>query len=288
MLDEMVIDSIRRFESIGYTERFETAQGGLRSQQTGVLHPADGLEAEHVVALGRASPATGDALLFALRSRVDGAKGTWVVARDAGLPRDAERLVQRLAGANPKRTWTSRLPLGPARAGDHVLDGLQVGVGGASLLALWFLLVDSWLREPLFTPSLVGNRLFGRGVDAHELTIDLGSVALVVVLHGLLFALFGIATAWFVGRHVERPRFPGLFLGVFVALEAGFVLGSELLIPGAASTIGHGFILVGNAVAAAGMAFYLRWLQPHPADPRKAFARGEAASRVARTTRRAR
>ena len=288
MLDEMVIDSIRRFESIGYTERFETAQGGLRSQQTGVLHPADGLEAEHVVALGRASPATGDALLFALRSRVDGARGTWVVARMRAFP--ATRSVS--CSDSPER-----IPSGRGRAGFHSAlrapettcsTACRSASAAPRSSALWFLLVDSWLREPLFTPSLVGNRLFGRGVEAHELTIDLGSVAGVVVLHGLLFALLGIATAWFVGRHVERPRFPSLFLGLFVALEAGFVLGSELLIPGAASTIGHGFILVGNAVAAAGMAFYLRWLQPHPADPRKAFARGEAAARVARPARRTR
>lgn len=49
MLHEMVIASIHRYEGIGYTEHFDTASGGLRSEQTGVIHPAATLVAEHVV-----------------------------------------------------------------------------------------------------------------------------------------------------------------------------------------------------------------------------------------------
>lgn len=273
MLNEMVIDSIHRYESIGYTERFDTAPGGLRSEQTGVIHPAEALVAEHVVELGSTSPDGGPTLLFALRSRADGARGTWVVCRDAGLPLDTQRLVEQLASADPKRTWTRRVPLGGAGAGEFVLEGMMVGVIGASVVALWFLLVDALQREMLFTPSLVADRLFGHDPDSHALTIDLARVSAVMVLHGGLFVLFGIAAAWLVSRYVKHPSVPGLFLALFAVLEAGFLLGSELVIPGAAGEIGHGLVLVANALAAFVMALYLRRSEPHPAHPDGAAVR---------------
>ena len=267
MLDEMVIASIHRYEGVGYKERFDDVPGGLRSEQTGVIHPADALVAEHVVALGSATPDCGPTLLFALRSRKDGARGTWVVCRDAGLTRDAQRLVERLAGADPEHTWTRRVPLGGAGAGEFVLEGMMVGVIGASVVALWFLFVDAVLREPLFTPSLVADHLFGADPDAHALPIDLARVSAVVALHGGLFALFGIAAAWFVSRHVVRPPLAGLVVTLFAALEGAFLLGTELVVPGVARAIGHAPIVVANALAAFAMALYLRRTEPHPAHP---------------------
>jgi len=267
VLDEMVIDSIHRYEGIGYTEHFDVAPGGLRSERTGVVHPAHALEAEHVVALGTASADSGPTLLFALRSRKDGARGTWVVCRDAGLSRDAQRLVERLASADPEHTWTRRVPLGGAGAGEFVLEGMMVGVIGASIVALWFLLLDLSRGEALATPSLVADRLFGGDSDVHALSVDLARVAAVVSLHGALFVTFGIAAAWLVSRYVVRPSAPGLFFALFAALEGGCVLGSALVAPGLASAVGHAPILVANVLAAFGMALYLRRSAPHPVQP---------------------
>ena len=254
LLDEMVIASVHRYEAIGYTERFDTTPGGLRAEKTGKVHPADALVAEQVVALGSASPGSGPTLLFALRSRVDGSRGTWVVCRDAGLPRDAQRLVARLAGDDPQHTWTRRMPLGGAGAGEFVLEGMMVGVIGASVIALWFLLVDALQHEPLFTPSLVADRLFGHNSDGQALNIDLARVSAVVALHGGLFVLFGIAAAWLVSRYVKRPSLAGLFVALFAALEATLLLGGGLILPGVASAIGQGPILAANALAAFAMA----------------------------------
>lgn len=258
-LDELVIASIHRYEGVGYTERFDTALGGLRSEQTGVVHPADALVAEHVVALESASPDCGPALLFALRSQVDGSRGTWVVCRDAELPREAQCLVARLASAD---TWTRRVPLGGAGAGEFVPEGMMVGLIGAVVVALWFLLVDAVEGEPLATPSLVADRLFGHDLDSHALTIDLARVSAVVALHGGLFVLFGIAAAWCVSRYVKRASLPGLFVALFAVLEVAALLGGELVIPGAAPAV-----LVANALAAFAMALYLRRSEPHPAHP---------------------
>jgi len=267
MLDEMVIATIHRYEGVGYTERFDSAPGGLRSEQTGVIHPAAALVVEQVVALGSPSPDCGPTLLFALRSRKDGARGTWVVCRDAGLPREAQRLVARLAGADPARTWSRRVPLGGAGAGEFVLEGMMVGLIGASVVALWFLLVDVVLREPLFTASLVADHLFGPDTDSHALTIDLARVSAVGALHGGLFLLFGIGAAWLVSRYAVWPSLPALFVALFAALEGACLLGSEVVVPDVAGAIGHAPIAAANALAAFAMALYLRRSEPRPAHP---------------------
>jgi hypothetical protein len=258
MLDEMVVHTVQRYAGVGYTDRFETAPGGLRSESTGRVHPPHSLEAEHVVALGVATPEAGETLLFAVHSRVDDSRGTWVVARDASLPREAARLADRLAATNPKRTWTSWRPFGSAVPYEFVLEGMMVGVIGASIVAVWFLLVDFLTRDSLFTPSLVGDFLFGPDTDAHALPVDLERISAVIVLHGLAFIAIGIAAAWFVSRFVEHPTRLGLFVALFALLEGFFVIVSEVAMPGAARQIGHAWILAANALAAGGMALYLR------------------------------
>src|SRR5262245_8712687 len=201
----MVIASIHRYENIGYTERFEAVVGGLRSEQTGKIHRPDALVADHVVALGSLAPGTGPMLLFAIRSRADGARGTWAVTRNAGLSREAQRLVDRLAGDDPERTWTRWVPLGGAGGGEFVLEGMMVGLIGACVVALWFLFVDVTQREALFTPSLVADHLLGVDPDAHALNVDLARVSAVIVMHGAAFILFGIAATWLVSRYVKHP-----------------------------------------------------------------------------------
>ncbi len=116
---------------------------------------------------------------------------------------------------------------------------MMVGVIGASAVALVFLLVDALQGEPLFTPSLIADRLLGRDGDAHALPIDLARISATVVLHGALF----------------------------VALESGFLLASAFVIPGTASAIGQLEIVAANALPALAMALYLRRSPLRPAHP---------------------
>jgi hypothetical protein len=270
LLDEMVTASVQRFENAGFKERFEAAPGGLRSEQTGLVHAEQDLVPLQVVALGTPLPGSGPTLLFVLRSRLDGARGTWVVCRDAGLSGEAQHLFDRLASADPKRTWTERVPLGGSGPGQFVLEGMMAGLIGASIVALWFLLVDVVRREAFFTPALLGARLFGGGAEPETLTIDLAQVAGVIVLHGALFMLLGIAAAWLVTRHIERPTLASLFAGLLLTIHGGFLISTRLLIPGTTSIIGHSEIFVGNVFAAIAMAEYLRRTLPRPAHPERA------------------
>jgi hypothetical protein len=145
-------------------------------------------------------------------------------------------------------------------------DGVFAGLIGASAVALWFLVVDAALREPLFTPSLVASTLL-RGVPASpDHGVDLTMVAAFTAIHSFLFIVFGIAASWLVDQFQHTPDLPLISIATFIALEGGFVIATKLFVPDLAAVIGHGFIVAGNVLAAVGMAVYLRGWQRHPED----------------------
>jgi hypothetical protein len=145
-------------------------------------------------------------------------------------------------------------------------DGVFAGLIGASAVALWFLVVDAALREPLFTPSLVASTLL-RGVPASpDHAVDLTMVAAFTAIHSFLFIVFGIAASWVVDQFQHTPDLPLISIATFIALEGGFVIATKVFVPDLAEVIGHGFIVAGNVLAAVGMAVYLRGWQRHPED----------------------
>ncbi len=145
-------------------------------------------------------------------------------------------------------------------------DGVFAGLIGASAVALWFLVVDAALREPLFTPSLVASTLL-RGVPASpEHAVDLTMVAAFTAIHSFLFIVFGVLASWVVDQFQHTPDLPLISIATFIALEGGFVIATKLFVPDLATVIGHGFIVAGNVLAAVGMAVYLRGWQRHPED----------------------
>jgi len=145
-------------------------------------------------------------------------------------------------------------------------DGVFAGLIGASAVALWFLVVDAALREPLFTPSLVASALL-RGTPATaDHHVDLAMVAAFTALHSMTFIVFGVVASWVVDQFEHTPDLPLISIGLFLALEAGFVTATKLVVPDVAEVIGHGFIVAGNVFAAVGMGLYLRDWQRHPED----------------------
>ena len=145
-------------------------------------------------------------------------------------------------------------------------DGVFAGLIGASAVALWFLVVDAALREPLFTPSLVASAVLRGTPPTPDLPVDLTMVAAFTAIHSFLFILFGIAASWIVDQFQHTPDLPLITIGTFIALEGGFVIATKLFVPDVAETIGHGFIVGGNVLAAVGMGLYLRGWQRHPED----------------------
>jgi hypothetical protein len=145
-------------------------------------------------------------------------------------------------------------------------DGVAAGLIGASAVALWFLVVDAALREPLFTPSLVASTLLLDVPAPADHAIDLSMVAAFTALHSMCFIGFGVVASWLVDQFEHTPDLPLISIGLFLALEGGFVAATKLVVPDVAEVIGHGFIVAGNVFAALGMGLYLRDYQRHPED----------------------
>ena len=138
-----------------------------------------------------------------------------------------------------------------------VADGFLAGAIGAASFALYFLAVDLARAEPFATPSLVGAVVL-EGASLAPRSVDLGIVAAYSLVHAALFAAFGVAASWLVSRLRAVPASPLLALLCFLALEVGFLAATSVFAPGLGSTIGHGVVAGGNALAAAVVALYLR------------------------------
>lgn len=102
-------------------------------------------------------------------------------------------------------------------------EGVQAGVLGAAVVAVWFFVVDLVMGRPLYTPATLGEALrsiFGPvPVDANVQLIVLYTIA-----HFAVFIVVGILAAWiFNAAEGEPGHLAGLFL-LFVVFEAGFYL----------------------------------------------------------------
>ena len=157
----------------------------------------------------------------------------------------------------------------PAAAAKRILpaeilgDGTMAGVIGASALALFFLVIDTARREPLWTPSVMASALL-RGEAPGEAAVDLSMVAAYSVLHGAAFVAIGVLAAWATAlRHASVATFT-LAIALFATLELGFLITCVAIDRSLLDVVGVAPATVGNLIAAIGMAAYLhRW--PHDA-----------------------
>lgn len=164
--------------------------------------------------------------------------------------------------------WTSSEPgvLGLRHFLDNhrvLRQGVVAGLIGAVTVALWFLVIDTLLREPLYTPAALGTILFRGGGGPAAVEIAAGPVIGYTLVHFAAFILFGeILSA--LAEQVER--FPPLIFGVvilFVVFETFIIAMVAVLGSWVLEALAWWSVLVGNLLAAATMGGYL-W-RAHPA-----------------------
>jgi hypothetical protein len=144
-------------------------------------------------------------------------------------------------------------------------EGIIAGVIGAATVALWFFIVDLLSGRPLYTPTVLGTALFGRGVplgDVALLPVSLEMVLMFTWVHGLAFAAIGGLAARLLGMAERNPSIGFGILLLFVVFEAGFTIGAMLLAAPILKALTWPAVLVANLLAAAAMAGYF-WRR-HP------------------------
>jgi hypothetical protein len=140
------------------------------------------------------------------------------------------------------------------------LEGLRAGVVGASIIAIWFLLVDTLAGRPFYTPAVLGAALFHgeaaiQGPGPVEPTLEL--VAGFTWVHYLVFLLIGVGAARLMAL-AERNSNLGFGIVLFFAVfEFGFLGVSMVFAESVMQRLAWPAVVVGNLLAAIGMGWVL-------------------------------
>ena len=140
------------------------------------------------------------------------------------------------------------------------LEGIRAGLVGASVIAVWFLLVDTFAGRPFYTPTVLGAALFhgGAGIENESaVTPSLELVAGFTWVHDLVFMLIGIGAARLMALAERNPSFGFGIVLFFAVFEFGFLLASMIFAEGVLQRLAWPAVVVGNLLAAVGMGLVL-------------------------------
>lgn len=131
--------------------------------------------------------------------------------------------------------------------------GLIAGLIGATILAVWFLMIDTLRGQPFATPSFLAGVLAGAETTDPSPSL----VVFYTLLHYAAFALVGLAMAWLIAKlEACPPVLLGLVLG-FVLFDLVFYAGVMLTGIDVVNRLGWPEVLAGNLFAGVGLVGYL-------------------------------
>ena len=145
-------------------------------------------------------------------------------------------------------------------------EGIVAGILGAGTVALWFFILDVFSGRPFYTPNLLGNALFRRGIGFDQLetsSVSLEMVLLYTWVHCMVFCIIGGLASKLL---VLAERNVNLGFGIllfFVVFEFGFVGVAFIFAEPILHTLTWPAILIGNLMAAAAMAIYFSRRRPN-------------------------
>jgi hypothetical protein len=146
------------------------------------------------------------------------------------------------------------------------IEGIVSGLLGASVVALWFLVIDTLQGRPLYTPSVLGTALF-KGIPEYGTSgpIPVSGEMVVVFswLHLLVFTLIGGIAAYLLALAETRPNVGFGIVLLFVFFQFGFIAVSMAFAEEVLQALAWPAIVAGNLLAAAAMGFYFWRRHPH-------------------------
>ena len=146
-------------------------------------------------------------------------------------------------------------------AGVILADGLLAGLVGASIVAVWFLILDAIHGTPFYTPSLLGGVVF-LGTPLDQIAADPILVFAYTGMHGLLFLIAGVTLAWMVLQFEKNPQVGMVLLLLFVLFES-IVFGLEVtVVPQLVGALGTWAVMIANLLSAVAMFWFLLRRRP--------------------------
>jgi hypothetical protein len=141
-------------------------------------------------------------------------------------------------------------------------EGMESGLIGGILVAVWFLILDLMQGRPLATPSILGQLIIlGRSAPVLDKLVP-EAIAAYSFLHFGGFILFGMGVCELVHLAVREAFFRFALLVVFVVFEVFFLGVTQILFHGTRGLFPYWTVLVANTLAAIGMGLYF-WFK-HP------------------------
>jgi hypothetical protein len=109
----------------------------------------------------------------------------------------------------------SRLATAGRRGSGFLVEGIAVGLAGAGVVALWFLVVDVIAGMPFRTPALLGAALFDGARDPAAVVVTPRLVLGYTVVHAALYVALGVAAA---GLFAIAERQPPVLFAMFMLM----------------------------------------------------------------------
>jgi len=144
-------------------------------------------------------------------------------------------------------------------------EGIVAGILGAATVAVWFFVIDTIQGRPLYTPTVLGTALFGRGAGLtmlESLPVSLEMVLMFTWVHGMAFAAMGGIVSRLLGVVERNPSVGFGILLLFVVFEFVFTVTAMLFAAPILKVLTWPAVLVANLLAAAVMAGYFRLRHP--------------------------
>lgn len=137
-----------------------------------------------------------------------------------------------------------------------IREGINAGLIGAAVVAVWFLIVDATQGAPLRTPAILGAVIFQGVRDPAAVSVTVGTVLGYTVVHGVAFIAFGIIAALLVAGAEREPAMLLALLIFFAAFEVFFLALVSFLAQPVLLVVDWWKIPIGNLVATAFMLAY--------------------------------
>lgn len=146
---------------------------------------------------------------------------------------------------------------------NSIREGVYAGFIGATIVAVWFGVIDLMAGLPFHTPDLLGAGLLSvLGKSPMMPDTVAFHVFSYTVLHYVAFSIVGIIMVKIVHQSAQTPAILAGFLIAFVAFELGALGLTALLTESSLGGMAWYQVFIANLLAAGGM-FWFMWKR-HP------------------------